>query len=427
VEIGTFVADLRKRNGWTQEVLAEKSGISVRTIRNVECGSIKNPRQASVDLILSVLDPHGCSLDAFHGFPATCQWRGPRPPELPLFGRGRDLDRLTQSVHTRRLTVLSGPGGVGKTRLALEAAQKAHHIFRNGVAVVELGGLAPEPASGRTGPVNPVLSRVLDHLTAVGDGDRGIHLLMVLDNAEHVPTAAASAVKEVLSGFPGLHIILTTRRRIIDPVPYDQEVAPLPVDPSGHPWDAPPPAVELLMNRLSVELASRTALIRDTAGLTDICRRLDGIPRAIEFAAERLRSIPLSSLLRSDAPLSVYRSSGHTSLPHQRSLAASVKWSVDLLTNDQRWLLVRLSALPTGTFSLDDLTALSDAPGLPPQDSVLGLLADLVDHSLVTVTRATHGRYDYRLGPDVREYAVMLGGTPSGLAPTGPSSTSASV
>ncbi|MCW6006778.1 hypothetical protein K1W54_19635 [Micromonospora sp. CPCC 205371] len=145
--------------------------------------------------------------------------------------------------------------------------------------------------------------------------------------------------------------------------------------------------------------AAAVDLGRDLPAVAELCRRLGGIPRALEFAAERLRTIPIHVLLASGPALSALRSSDHSLLPHQRSLGGSIQWSVDLLSDGHRRLLRRIAGMATARFSLDQVVDVAGPPHLA-MDSALCLFSDLVDNALVT---PAGGLYEYRLMPYVRE------------------------
>ncbi|MCW6006779.1 helix-turn-helix domain-containing protein [Micromonospora sp. CPCC 205371] len=157
MKLGKTVAMLRKVRGWTQEELAERCGLSVRTIRNVELGWVENPRQSSVNLLMRALDAEGVDGTAL-GPPVGTRWRGVPAPHQPIIGMRGELEELTRTVLTSRLTTLLGFGGVGKTRVALAAAATAAVTFRYGVALVELGDI-PAEVQGSAPPTARVLER----------------------------------------------------------------------------------------------------------------------------------------------------------------------------------------------------------------------------------------------------------------------------
>ncbi|HKT02760.1 MAG TPA: helix-turn-helix domain-containing protein, partial [Rugosimonospora sp.] len=232
------IAVLRERRGWTQEKLAEQSGLSVRTIRNLELGVVQNPRRSSVDLLAHALGVAVEEERTYHQateFPDRAPWRGPQPSAPPVVGDRARHAEFAHTVRANRWTTFLGPGGIGKTRLALSVAAEIGPYFRDGVAVVELGDLAPECRSPDSYPA--VLQRVRRQLRcgrvpgatdAAAGGEDDLHLLLVLDNAEHVPAAATAVTRELLGTYPGLHVLVTARRRLTERLGVNREIPPLP-------------------------------------------------------------------------------------------------------------------------------------------------------------------------------------------------------
>ncbi|WP_328912330.1 MULTISPECIES: helix-turn-helix domain-containing protein [unclassified Streptomyces] len=403
------LAELRYLRGWTQEQLAEHSGLSVRTIRNLELGRVLNPRRSSMDLLAQALDldsaqepPEGDTPDA--GVP----WHGPRPPGGTVVGDRAERERLAHAVRIDRLTTFLGPGGVGKTRLALDTTARVSRHFPDGVVVVELGDLPPErvPHGDQTAVV---LRRVLRHLDRGGtkgahsahgagpDGGYGrdLRVLVVLDNAEHVPETTVRASRYLLAAHPGMHIVITARRRLTERLGINHEIKPLSVDDDGP--DTPAPAVELLLRHVGAHAETD----HDLASVTELCRRLGGLPRYLEFAAERLRTIPVRVLLADGPSVDLLRSNDHALLRHQRSVAEGIRWTLDLLTEDHRSVLTWIAAaVARRWFTLDDVAAHGEA-GFPSAVNPLLPFPDLLETSLVVSD--PHHRYRYRLAPYVAD------------------------
>jgi predicted ATPase/transcriptional regulator with XRE-family HTH domain len=410
---------LRTQRGWTQEQLSERSGISVRTIRNLERGRIRSPRRSSLDLLFSVLDPESRGVgencdagtgsgkwntgdatglarptetahaDARHIRRGTGRWRGAKPPRTELIGHDDDLDRLCDLVTGTAVTVITGPGGVGKTRLALAVAERTAAEFAGGVAVAQLGAIAE--AAGGDGPA--ALSAARRTVAEVLGGERqppgGCATLLVLDTAEHLPQATALLVEHLRGTWPDLRMIITTRRPPVLPEARIWETAPLPPDT----------AVQLMYRRLA-----SSSLDHDLTGSPDLvrslCRELDCVPRLIEFAAYWLRSVPVSTLLSPEQVLELLGFPDFSVLPHQRSLRGSLEWSWGMLTERQRRFMTRL-AEQHGPVASDapELTALE--PGITRTEAVC-LLAELADASLLQVRRGE--RYEYRMLRHVRAF-----------------------
>ncbi|MBT3153776.1 XRE family transcriptional regulator [Streptomyces sp. CHD11] len=426
-QLREFLVNQRRVSGWTQEELAERSGVSVRTIRNLETGSNTNPRRSSVELLLNALGgapaaPAGPTVwDTGDGSLVPAQrtrseqdgaelapWHGPRPLGDPLVGRETDMRHILASAQRSRLMVLTGPGGVGKTRLALAAAYRLRPLFPDGVAVAELRDCAPEH-------LEPVRSRTeLDALTGNLTGDLGGtgRRLLVLDGAERVVRQTARLARRLLDEHPGLHLLVTSRRALAAGAAESWEVEPLRV---GRPEDhgaGMPSAVELLLRRVRSSLPTLD-LAPHLPQVTILCRLLDGMPLAIEIAAQRLRSLPLSTLLREETLFPLLDQVDAGALSTHRTLSESVRWSYDLLPAPHRDLLHDLVTLPD-PFALDDVLAgHRGSVGSAPQLS--HRLAELVDASLVQTLR--QGQYRYRVHALVRH--VVARARSQSAAPAG--------
>jgi predicted ATPase/transcriptional regulator with XRE-family HTH domain len=399
-----MITALRKSCGWTQEKLADHSGISVRTIRNLESGRILAPRASTINLLLNVLDPslaqelqtqrlqitdsmlRGPGPDA-PARPRPAVWRGPRPPRTPLVGRDEAVDQLAEAVLGSPLTVLTGPGGVGKSRLAAAVAEAVGHRFADGVAVAQLGVLPPESGA------HHLLEPALDRITSLFREERGGHprqLLLVLDDAEHLPHTTSLLVEQLLATEQDIRILITSRQPPAIAESRIWEVAPLPVAA----------AVELLRRRLP-EGASALDFPDAVEQLALLCEELDGIPRLLEFAAYRLRTASVTTLLSSSGFLSLLQVPDFLALPHQRSLEADLRWSLDLLGDGQRELLVRLAQIAPS--AADGGPADLPARMSDPDEDIL--LAELANASLLQVSRG-EGHYTYHMMRHVRRYLL---------------------
>ncbi|MEU9067511.1 helix-turn-helix domain-containing protein [Streptomyces sp. NPDC048306] len=426
-QLREFLLNQRRVSGWTQEELAERSGVSVRTIRNLETGSNTNPRRSSVELLLNALGgaspapdgPMAWGSGDWSPIPAqrsrpehdraeNAPWHGPRPLGDPLVGRETDMRHVLASARRSRLIVLTGPGGVGKTRLALAAAYRLRPLFPDGVAVAELHDCTPEHLDPMQ--AHAELARLTEDL-AGGTGGTGRRLL-VLDGAERVVRQTARLARRLLDEHPGLHLIVTSRRALAAGAAESWEVEPLRVDgPRGRDGGMPS-AVELLLRRVRSSLPTLD-LAPHMAQVTTLCRLLDGVPLAIEIAAQRLRSLPLGSLLREETLFQLLDQVDAGALSAHRTLSDSVRWSYDLLPAPHRDLLHDLVGLPA-PFALDDVLAGRRGPtGQAPQ--VAHRLAELVDTSLVQTLRQE--QYQYRVHALVRH--VVARARQQSVAPYG--------
>ena len=298
-------------------------------------------------------------------------------------GRDAELAQLREAVRSSRLVTLTGPGGAGKTRLAVEAAAALRPEHPDGAWLVELAGVsgpdgvvpaaaaalgAASAALASPQPAGSTTELIVRHLA-------GRSLVVVLDNCEHVIGEAAALTDTLVGAVPGLRLIATSR----EPLGIPGEV----LVPVG--GLAPAAAAELFADRAR---AVRPGFIADgpAAGMIeDICRRLDGLPLAVELAAARLRALPLATLAeRLDDRFRLLSRGARTVLPRQQTLRAVVDWSYDLLFSDERHLFARLAAF-TGGCGLTAAEAVCADDQVPPGE-ILDVLSRLVDKSLVTAS-----------------------------------------
>jgi predicted ATPase/DNA-binding CsgD family transcriptional regulator len=339
------------------------------------------------------------------------------PAEVSAFvGRTDELAALAALLRRGRHVTVTGPGGVGKTRLALRAAADAANRYADGTCLVELSDLAQAallPAAvaqalGLRGrDPRRTHAAVLDHL-------RGRRLLLVLDTCEHLTAAVARFAAQVLREAEGITIVTTSRQPLHLAGERVLRLGPLPVPDIGRD-PGPGDAVELFATRVGA--AAGGFAIPDAALPTviSICRRLDGVPLAVELAAVRARALPLAELAeRLDAGYSVLAGARRGAVPRQQTLRSSIDWSYELCTPAERAVLERLSVF-AGSF---DHAAARDVAACPlvPAEQVGDVLAGLVDKSVVGRADPAAVRADpaavrgdelrYRLANSVREYAA---------------------
>ncbi|MFF0531391.1 BTAD domain-containing putative transcriptional regulator [Nocardia amikacinitolerans] len=332
---------------------------------------------------------------------------------LPLtnfVGRDRELSRVSELLAAGRLVTLVGPGGAGKTRLAVETVSRHRAYERGRVWLVPLAGVSTVEQLTDTvlGALASWDMRVSDNRQPLTGIDRIAELLdvgpavLVLDNCEHLIESAAELADGLLERLPQLRILATSREplAIAGETLYQLGPLELPGEAAESADAADAPAVRLFLDRA---VAARPDFVLDaeTAGpVVDICRQLDGLPLALELAAAKLRSMSVEQIARRlDDRFRLLTSGSRTALPRQRTLLALVAWSWDLLTEPERVLARRLSLFPGGA-TLDALETICADAALPAED-VLYVADALVEKSVLSVSGDR-----YRMLATIRAYAA---------------------
>jgi predicted ATPase/DNA-binding XRE family transcriptional regulator len=422
VTFAKLLREHRRASGLTQEELAERARLSVRAISDLERGLKQAPRPSTVRLLVEALELVGeqaANLVAAAqpgGGHGTDGDAGPiarhnLPRELSTFvGRTQELEELAWLLRTTPLLTLVGPGGIGKTRLALRVAAGAVSEYPDGVWLVELASVsAPhripnavaEALRTRTAPGSSPIETLRAHL-AHSD------LLLILDNCEHVVQVCAELVENLLRTSPGLRVLATSREPLGSSGELAWRVPSMAVPNSG----AVPPVASLLelegvrlfAERAGAARPSFRVSTNNAAAVAEICRRLDGIPLALELAAARVASMSVHQVAeRLHDRFRLLTQGGRTAPPRQQTLRAAIDWSYELLTESERLLLDRLSVF-AGGWTLEAAEAVCSAE-LIAHAEIADLLARLVARSLVLAESGPDERVRYRLLETMRQYA----------------------
>lgn len=326
--------------------------------------------------------------------PPTVRSRLPRPATA-LIGRDAERARLEDALQHARLTTVTGPGGVGKSRLAIAVAD----VQGDGLpADRRLCALGPVADSGAIAHVvaNAIElaapGRAMDE-TAVVEALRTRDMLLVLDNCEHVVDAAAALADAVIRHCPGVVLLATSRERLGVDGEHVFPVAPLAVPsvaPTGHAANvADAPAVQLFVNRAQQVQPAFQLSADNAAAVAEVCRRLDGLPLALELAAARINALDPSDLAdRLDERFVLMVAGRRAGDPRHRTLRSVVDWSYNLLDETERHAF-RLLSVFGGGFSLSLAERVATASGLA-RERLPVVLASLVDKSMIVASADTH-------------------------------------
>src|SRR5262252_6342527 len=337
---------------------------------------------------------------------------GNLPAEATSFiGRRRELAEIRKKLTEARLVTLAGPGGVGKTRLAIRAATDLRRGFRDGGWLAELAEVL-DPAlvsnavmaaldlrdQAASAPATILLSYLRDR-----------ELLLVVDNCEHLLEAAGRIVTDILKAAPGVRVIATSREPLSVP---GEHVVPVPPLELPSPGAAEPltsvqqnEAIRLLTERAAAASGTFELTTANQAPVVELCRRLDGLPLAIELAAVRTRVLTAEQILdRLADRFGLLTGGSRVALPRHQTLRTTIEWSHDLLAGGERAVL-RRTCVFAGRFTLDDVESVCTS-GDAPAPQALDLLSSLVDKSLVMKEDA-NGLACYRLHETMREFARL--------------------
>jgi non-specific serine/threonine protein kinase len=339
--------------------------------------------------------------------PPAVQDRRTNLPQLlqSFIGRERELAEIKQLLPGTRLLTLTGTGGIGKTRLALQAAAEVRDAYRDGVWFVDLAPLV-DP-----GLVPSALAQVLGVKESAGqllvktlsDHLRPLEVLVVLDNCEHVLDACARLAEALLRESAGTTLVATSREplRIGAECTYALDVLPLP-DPQGNAQSiAQSDSVRLFVDRARQYRPGFDLQNQSARAVAEICVRLDGIPLALELAAARMAVLPVEQIVRLlDQRFRLLASGSRSDLPRHQTLRALLDWSYELLDEAQRQFFARLSVFAGGwTLAAAEVVG---AGNVITKDDVVYLLIALVEKSMVV---ADDDGDRYRMLETVREYA----------------------
>jgi non-specific serine/threonine protein kinase len=422
-QFGDLLREYRRAAGLTQEELAERAGVSPRSISELERGGAHVPRRDTIDLLVRALNLVGPTREEFEALvedrrksrqPDEHEPGRLRPTRAPpasgsgasqhnlprsltsFIGREGELDEIGALLATSPLLTLVGTGGVGKTRLAHELVRARAGQYADGSWLVEVGELAdaallPGAVAEAVGLRDLQTRSLIDTLAAYLERKQ---LLLVLDNCDHLIDSCAQLVVRLLQACPDLQVLATSREPLS--IPGEVTTLVLPLDLSA--------ATRLFLERAAAANHDLRLTDQSAPAIARICLAVDGIPLALELAAARARMLTVHQIARRlDHDGALLATTTRVGPPQHRTIRATIDWSHDLLGPLEQVLLRRLSVF-AGGWTLDAAEEVCAGNGIDAA-GVLDLLAQLVEKSLVLVdTRGGVGRY--RLLEPIRQYAL---------------------
>lgn len=418
-DFGQLLAHHRRRLNWSQKELAERATVSESTLGNLESGRIRRPRQETVRLLATALHLSPVQRQQFMAAARGQEVVLPATHNLPstpssFIGRERELSVLRALLPATRLLTLVGTGGCGKTRLALELARAVLGDRSGGVWWVDLASvITPEgiarAALEAVGARPPEEQAPRDALIAWAATRAP---LLILDNCEHLHAPCAELAAALLAASPEMQLLATSRRPLGLLGERVWHVPPLSLPRAGATTAAEIgtcEAIQLLTERAGLSFA----LTDENAGaVATLCRRLDGLPLALELAAARLHALDAAALVaRLDGYFALLGSATGPTFPRHQTIRAVLDWSYDNLDPAEQLLLRRLGPF-VGGFTLAAAEAVGQGltdtacPSVAsaPGSTIPGLLANLIEQSLVVAEGEPGGPRRYHLLETIRAY-----------------------
>ncbi|MBA3274832.1 MAG: XRE family transcriptional regulator, partial [Chloroflexia bacterium] len=400
--------------GMTQETLAERAGLSVRGISDLERGVKQRPHPETVRLLAAALDLSADSLASFRESAAPRSRVAPAAIPEPLTSlMGREDEVRAVASHVRsgpgvRLVTLTGPGGVGKTRLAIHVANDVHGEFSDGVAFVSLAGLTdPRLVLGAMATalgIRELPDRAPLELLSRQLQER--RLLVVMDNFEHL-LAAATDLAALLVACPGLSVLVTSRAPLHVTGEQEYPVRPLALPDPARPFASGDimlsPAVTLFVRQARAVQPEFAVIEANAAAVAAICARVDGLPLALELAAVRMKTLApgeLEALLGNRLGILTGGPQDHPT--RHRTVRATIGWSHDLMPAAEQVAFRQLAVFVGGTTLESAAAVVADGDTLTALDH----LTALMDQSLVQRFEGTDGHARFVMLETIREYAL---------------------
>jgi predicted ATPase/transcriptional regulator with XRE-family HTH domain len=432
ISFGRWLQRRRKALDLTQEALAQRVACAAETLRKIEADARRPSRQIAERLAEALDIPEAdraAFIKAARAELAVDRLAHPTqdlpkiafvPPassnkpitNLPaplttFIGREKEQAEVIRLITTHRLVTLTGPGGIGKTRLSIKAGEACLRDFADGVWIVELAPILDSLLIPRTTaiaiglrdePQRPVIDMLSDYL-------RAREMLLILDNCEHLLDACAQLADTLLKRCPGLKILATSREilGILGEAVYPVSSLELPDLQELIDRFRDYESIRLFEERAQLAQINFSLTTHNASAVAKICTHLDGIPLAIELAAARIRTFSAEQIAaRLDESFSLLTTGNRAALPRHQTLKSAIDWSYDLLSPTEQALFRRLSVFVNG-WTLESAGSIYSDVHIQ-SEAVLDLLAQLINKSLV-ITQEEHGKSRYRMLETVRQYA----------------------
>ena len=403
--------------GLSQEELAERARLSVNAVGLLERGARNVPRRATVDALANALELENAKREEFEASvrrARTMEASDAEPARLTnipaqassFLGREGELAAIESLLGTNRLVTITGPGGIGKTKIALEIAKRTMHGYPDGIWFIDLASLRDNDGLAReiAMTLNVLHDSQISLLRAIQTHVAHRDFLMIFDNCEHILDAAADTIFHIMEAAPKGRIIATSREllKITGEVVYRLPALRIPNDGTALGRARTYDAVRLFVERAAASKPGFTLTAANLALVNTICRRLDGIALAIELAAARVGTIGLGNIGdHLETHLPHWR--GDRNVPErQQTLFATISWSYELLTDDERTVFRRLGTF-AGSWTARCAESTCSDDRLSPQH-VIRALSALIEKSLVA-TESEQAFLRYRLLESTKLFA----------------------
>jgi len=422
IPFGTWLRSERRRLDLSRQALAERAGCAEITLRRIESGTLK-PSKELAHILLDQIGIPGSEHERWipfarglTGYPdqSSASLTTRPPSNLPVFlttfvGRAREIAEIKQLLNRQRLVTLTGSGGVGKTRLAEKIGEQVLEEFPNGVWMAELAPqtnpeLVPQTLAAVFGltaksriPYQELLVTFL----------RPRKILVILDNCEHLLQACAQLAEMLLKNCPNLQILVTSREalKIMGEAVYRVPSLRVPEEQASLEEYCEFESIQVFEERAQLVQSDFSLTAENIPFIVQICQRLDGIPLAIELAAARVDFFSLEQIAaKLEESFSMLTNGNRTALPRQQTIRGSIEWSWQLLLEEERAVLRRLSVF-AGGWTLEAAEAVCSGNGIEAAQ-VADLMTQLAEKSLVRVNQGFGKERRYRLHDMICEFAA---------------------